>query len=678
MEVTATYDQRFKSGNHVGAAKPTQVVKVRRGKFVRDYRTFTFLDGSTEDFANIRGSFDSKPWAAKWEPLTAYKTVPNVMSVQLDRNFDNNGVKTAVITIENILYKAIVGAVGTYRAIARGELSPIFGFAAFGRPSGQMQQNMEWYGLLNESSQITVWQGYGDAQGKPFTGIIDDVDLTSHPDRITVTARGFSGATLTEQRVFGHVKDPRTKTPIVFADRLRADDIKKVGSGAHASGSTRGHPAINVLKKDTTYWQSEAENTANVTHYVEIRVPKGRYEDFYVHAQYPGLEMYVSVFITDKNLIGGATPQIDNVDVSPGWADVGNGDVPGAHGGVPWLKHWGTTSDDGTHHRIGHRIECGDDSIIRVSFRKLQFSPKSLKYHAAVRRFFAYNRHLKDEAKEKRWILIDDASDMVKMALRWAGYREWEVEKVGTRIVHNKVFHQSNFLIDLITYIRDQGDFIFYEADPTSHDESIGVPVFRRTRALNQPQRLPEVRDSDLLTGITAKQSRTALGWPIRARGKAVKKGERLGEDTTMRLTATYYPPWKFYKSAGIIKHFVHFDKALTSQSMVEMFTVLVAAQMALQYMTGQIEVPGNPSYLLSGTDFRTVELDDQISVIDRGTGLNTRMWIANESSMFEAGETTTWRTTLQGSFLDTAYMLGVIRDYLVVKAQADAENEDG
>jgi hypothetical protein len=679
VEVTATYDQRFKSGVHVGAARPTQTVKVRRGKFARAYREFTFLDGSTEDFANIRGSYDSTPWAPKWEPLTAYKTVPNVMSVQLDRNFDNNGIKTGVIVIENILYKALVGAAGTFRAIARGELSPVFGFAAFGRPTSSMQQNVEWYGLLQESSQITVWQGYGDEQGKSFTGLIDDVDMVSQPDRITITARSFAGPTLTEQRVFGHVKDPRLNNPIVFADRLRADDIKKVGSGARGSSETRGHPAVNVLKKDTTYWQSIGHASPPVTEYVEIRVPKGRYEDFYVQAEYAGMEMYVSFYLTDKNLLGGAVPQIDNVDAATGWADVGNGDVPGANGGVPWLKHWGTTTADGTHHRIGHRIECGDDSILRISFRKLQFSPKSLQYHAGVRRFFAYNRHLKDEAKKKRWILIDDASDMVKMALRWAGYREWEVEKVGTRIVHNKVFHQSSFLIDLITYIKDQGDFIFYESDPSSHDESIGVPVFRRTRALNAPQRLPEVRDSDLLTGVSAKQSRVPLGWPIRARGKAVKKGERLGEDTTMRITGTYYPPWKFANSANVIRHFVHFDKNLTTQAQVDMFCVLVAARMCLQYLTGQIELPGNPSYLKANpSDWRTVELDDQVSVIDTGTGLNTRLWIANESSMFETGQQTSWKTTLQGSFLDTAYMLGVIRDFLVVQAQAIAENEDG
>jgi hypothetical protein len=109
------------------------------------------------------------------------------------------------------------------------------------------------------------------------------------------------------------------------------------------------------------------------------------------------------------------------------------------------------------------------------------------------------------------------------------------------------------------------------------------------------------------------------------------------------------------------------------------MFCVLVAAQMCLQYLTGQIELPGNPSYLKANpSDWRTVELDDQVSVIDMGTGLNTRLWIANESSMFETGQQTSWKTTLQGSFLDTAYMLGVIRDFLVVQAQAIAENEDG
>jgi hypothetical protein len=49
----------------------------------------------------------------------------------------------------------------------------------------------------------------------------------------------------------------------------------------------------------------------------------------------------------------------------------------------------------------------------------------------------------------------------------------------------------------------------------------------------------------------------------------------------------------------------------------------MIAMQYQLQTFTGHIEIPGYPG----------VELDDQVGVIDEGTGANTRIWAADVQS---------------------------------------------
>jgi hypothetical protein len=110
--------------------------------------------------------------------------------------------------------------------------------------------------------------------------------------------------------------------------------------------------------------------------------------------------------------------------------------------------------------------------------------------------------------------------------------------------------------------VRADTGYVFYIGDPADGD-SRGVPVFRKNRALlDPPAALPEVRDSDLLTGIKVKISEEPLAWNIRVRGKETKRRSvrpRLGGDNTRRIMAYYKPPWtRAGRMAGVLKHVTH------------------------------------------------------------------------------------------------------------------------
>ena len=64
-----------------------------------------------------------------------------------------------------------------------------------------------------------------------------------------------------------------------------------------------------------------------------------------------------------------------------------------------------------------------------------------------------------------------------------------EVESLGARLDDPMVFHQSNFLIDIVNRAKEQGDYVFFIDAPTEADDSIGVPVFRHSAALTPAPR---------------------------------------------------------------------------------------------------------------------------------------------------------------------------------------------
>lgn len=695
--------------NHVGASKPGQFAMIRLGHFQRSYGPITMLDGDPldgRDLGTLPGG--KNPWHNRWVPGGDWVMLPNLSEVTLEKTFDGNGVPQATLQLQNVVYQAIVGVLGIYHAVQRGKLSPLRGFTMLLRTAQQWTEVNEWYELLRRSSQIVVFQGYGNEFAKTFTGLIDKVDMTSNPDRMTVTSRNFAGPLLTEQRLFGNVKDPTIQPPVTFADRDSTYDVEEVSGGAKASSSDlqAAHPARNVTLKGNAYWRSRGRADDDDTEWVQIRLKKGRYEDFYIRPLYAGMEVWVSVYDKDqqepKVTMGGhgSKPQIkakvDGAEVRDGWYDPvsggswwdlseaerdarvasGEGIVPGVeNGGIPFVKHWKSMDAKGAKFKLGHKFEVGSNSIIRVHFRNLHWVGSRQWFYAGVERLIAYKRKVKKVAKKNKWILVDDVSDVVKIVLMWAGFHEWEVESFGARIDKKKpwVFHQSDFLIDLINYVKQQGDYNFFMGDPTSHDLSLGVPIFRNSRVTAPtPADMIEVKDTDLLTGISVSIDHANRPASIRVRGKEPKKGVRgqrgakLGEDTTRRIMATYYPPWHrkenifdpdpghAFRDANVIRHVVHYDNLLSSKLECKVKAILIALQYSLQDHTGEVEVPGFPG----------IDLDELLSVVDEGTGANTRIWIAHVRSTFTSGPATKWVTQVGGSLLDVPDNLSMAVDF--------------
>lgn len=645
---------RWRTGKHLGPYKPTQVVKIQRGLMDHAYMPFRKLDGSTEDFGKIgASSHNHEPWQAFWRATGPWIDLPNVSQVNIEQGFDSNGVATATITVENILMKRVAAALGSYTAMKRGYLSPWLGFRAVGRPITTQQIN-EWYDVLNGGYRVKVWQGYGNVIEPEFTGLVDDTDIHVLPDTITITCRDF-GQLLTDQRVFGSVKAKEIRSPVVFATSQQADDTSPVSAGPVASTTDPGYPVNAITRNDSDYWRSAPHDT-DATEWVEIHLPRGRYETFYLDPQYAGMECWVSFYTK-----GNAT--VDGADHAEGWVG-GGGEVPGANGGHLSIRHIPNIGSGGLERQIGVSIVCGDDSVLRISFRNLPPGGDG-KRRAGVRRLIAYKRKRKAEVKTRKWVLVDDYTDIAKWVFMWAGFKEWEVEASGVKPAKPLVFHQGDFLVDILKHIQEQGNFVTFIRRPSAYDDSLGVPVLRRTRAIEPPTPgMVDIRDTTVLTGLETKFSKESLPYILRFRGAPADSGSGLGELTSKRFMASYLPPWSGTHStgrlSGVIKHQVHTDSTLQSDDECKMACILTAIQAALAAYTGNVQIPGLPG----------IDLDDQVGVIDRASGTNQRMWLASKNSSFVTGEQGSFTTTLAGSMIDTPDLQAIGRDYLRLLAK--------
>jgi hypothetical protein len=153
---------------------------------------------------------------------------------------------------------------------------------------------------------------------------------------------------------------------------------------------------------------------------------------------------------------------------------------------------------------------------------------------------------------------------------------------------------------------------------------------------------------------VQAKATDEPLGYIIRVRGKKdAKHGLALGAQKEKRVMAVYRPPWwATNKLARLIKHVTHDEWKLTTVSQCMVMCELIALQEALVAASAEVQIPGNPDF----------ELNTQVALVDTGSGLNTRLFIARRSSTFEsvAG---TWATTLGGALIDTDDIRGVVAD---------------
>ena len=656
--------ERWRTGRYLGGTSAQFYMTLRSGEFRRDYSDW--FGGDVKAFIPTH----SKPWQATWTPTGPWRDVPSLFEVNIEQSFDNNGIASATITIENIHMEAFGG--GTFHRLLRGYFSPMRGYAGSGRPP--VGEKNEWFDTLKRKSQVMIYGGYGDAGVPLFTGLINDVDLTSAPDRITVTARDF-GQVLTDQRLFGTVKDKALPDPITFkiGKRAELDDTFKVGGAARASSEEHDHPARYVCDGGATFnndsrWFSDGHDAPNVTEWVQIKIPRGRYLTFYLDPSFVNMEMYISVFVYDR--APGKPSQWNNVDVPQGWLNLGVGEVPGANGGFPYIKQ-ATAAGDGKYWTLGGQLECGDRSVLRISFRNLgehrNLRPgheHEVKYRAGVGRLFAVRREANQQLAKGKQILVEDLSDVVKVVLRWAGFKEWEVETVGNTELGDKnegwSFEYNASLMDVINKAQEATGYVFYIKPPEGL-EQIGIPVFRSARALDtafeQPGDVIEIRDTQLfredrlntaglLGAINARFTDDPLAMSIRVRGREATKeegGVTLGSDKVRKVQYQYRPPWTD-DMAGVIKHIVFQNPGLRTELECKIACLLIAVQAAMKSATATFEIPMYPFFLL----------DEKVAIVDTGTGLSTRVYIAQRSITLRSGEQRSARMTLAGALLDT------------------------
>lgn len=679
-DVSAQQITRWRSGQHVGENKPAQRVAVRRGRFRRRYAPW-----EGEDFSGIqiRGESDSAAWYASWEGMLSngdgtydfadWVDLENVLQVDITQDFDSNGIQRATITLENIFLveKAAHSPLsGVWHLLDRGHFSPFRGFQPPNQSKTTQTKNF-WYEKLFRNAQVMVWQGYGaDDIGVTFTGLIDDVDIKSKPDQIVLSLRDF-GQQFVDCRIFNFNKSPQIEDPVVFADSKRADDVTRVGAAGPSDCSSHeaGHPARFVTDSShSTRWIAAGYIDRTHTEWVQIRLPAGRYENFEFEAGIGGQEVFFAVHVRPQD--DGSPATLNGLPLtSPGWLNIDKGEVvdsqshplsgEGVGGRVPWFRHVGQTDVQRHTFSFGGTLRCGNGSEL-VAFCKRPQRDLDGRYFASVSRFRAVKRRLKAEAKKNKWILCDDVTDVVKCIFRWAGFKEWVVEKAGVRITDPVIFNRGNFMIDPITALAETIGFEFFMGDPTSED-SIGVPVFRANSALrtrNAPslitgraKKMLQVRDIDLLTGVEVKLSDQNLAYIIRVRGaraSAEHGGHLLGggdDGHTRRKMFVYRPPWTTQeRMGGQIKHEIVVNEQLKTQEDCEIACYLIAAAQALKSATALVQIPA----------MAFLELDDQIYLVDSSTGLATRLWIAQRSSTFKAGAEAEWSMSLGGALIDT------------------------
>lgn len=232
------------------------------------------------------------------------------------------------------------------------------------------------------------------------------------------------------------------------------------------------------------------------------------------------------------------------------------------------------------------------------------------------------------------------------------------MESTGVRLKRPVVFNRGTFLMDVIRKIAESVNYVFFMDDPTSDDDSIGIPTFRNPAVLYDYTPYLEFRDDQLLTDIKAKITDEPLAYVIRMRGRLATKDETagtgflIGGGSERRVKYTFYPPWSGPthfpggedRLAGILKHVVHQDPKFTSEEDCKWACWYTALHQALQSVTGNIKVPAHPALVL----------DQLVTVRDVGTGMRSRLWIAQRSVRFEAGQQAKWEMTLGGTWVDT------------------------
>lgn len=258
-----------------------------------------------------------------------------------------------------------------------------------------------------------------------------------------------------------------------------------------------------------------------------------------------------------------------------------------------------------------------------------------------------------------KWVVVKDVSGAVTTVLGWSGLTPNSVSKTGAPLKEPTQFGATEYLIDVIRKAQDVTGYTFFIGEP--HDQyPLGQPIFRRSRVTTVPTPVVELRDTDLLTGLSWQRSDEPLSGIIRVRGKPIAKlhgGRLLGGASgagVRRVMGVYRPPWHVHeRDARLIRHVVHVEPLYNTEQECMVAAIMIALQEALASVTATVEIPAHPA----------LQLDDIIAIRDNPGGLATRAWIAQKQSTFTAGRETTWKQTLGVALLDTPDVVEVVRD---------------
>jgi hypothetical protein len=662
--VSQTFRERWLNANQIGDIAPVGMVEIRRGCFKRfewNYRAF-----STSIWGDFPGALGKGFWYPEWQPLTDWQTLDAVSNIKLDQSFDNNGICTGTILMDNVALVPTTGAADLlYHVIEQGYYSPLRGFVGKGRPDPGIAKTAYFQQLPN--AQIRVRQGYGaDALVTTFLGLIDDIDTDSVPNQLTITARDFGGV-LSDELFFGYAKEKNVTPPVTFAPRSITENSRLVGSSAEASSDDGQHKPGAVLVDDSSGWRSRLHATSDETEWIEIHLPQGKYSNFYVEFAYEGMEGFIGIKPTKQRTPSGGKidPTVDGINITPNEWYNPNGDItPGStNGGWAYFDHIRSTPKGSLgpgrkwSFGDGRVFYVGDDTVLRLGFRNL--APVKGGYKAGVTQFKGNRRSFTGAAIGGKYITIDDVSDIVRICLRWAGFKTWEVEQTGVNLLEPYVADTSKSFMDVINVVKDMVGFTFFIAEPRDDDDDqdLGYPIFRNNRVFeNQTGKTEFIDDSLLLTDAKVKLSNQDDRGIIRCRGIAKKDGQTVGGDTVRRLMFTYVPPWAGGQSqnqAGVIKPLTHTDEKFTTLADCEWACYLIALQIGLGKYTAVLDLPCNPG----------IGLDTLQSVIDRVQGLNSRIYITNRTQEMQFGSKGYWTMELGGSLVDTPEVDDVVND---------------
>lgn len=681
VPISGLFYQRWRSRQQVGAARPVVKVSIRKGFFKRD-----FVPWPGNSFGEHAGGRQGLVWAPRWIPYTTYQDLPNVKEVQIEQSFDNNGIASLTIHMDNLNWKSALGVAGLFHQKQPGYFSPLYGVIPQGLPRSDMVAN-EWY-LEMPNSQILIQEGYGpDTMVKTFTGLIDDINPEGPPDQLILTARDFGGI-LADQKMYGWVKDPYVPSPVVFAPRGIAENRKRVGGGAKASSEQSGYPARFVVdsgsKGTASQWRSKPRTAPGSIDWIQIVLPAGKYSSIYIDPAFRGQQIYVGMFCRTRDGGGVRLPSRVLTDGSQGIVDLrpenGNMAAAGFSNGVPygWFNPHNSIvpATDGPNNdgpwpffmdlkldrvrpiSFGAELEVGANSVLRIGIRSDAATTVNgrRRYQSGLKTLKANKNELTAEAKAKRWIIISDASEIVMCCLRWAGFKDWEIESAGVELKQKYVVAKDKSLMDVIQDVKNQLGYTFFMAEPIQGDDlSIGNPIFRQTRVLNPYAQVDEVRDTDLLENVKVKWSNKQERTHIIVRGKLLKKGkggEKADGDPNYRASFHYTPPWAF-RNAAVLRHLVHYDPKYITKADCAVACYLISLQIALSICTAIVAIPGTPH----------IGLDTLVSLTDHGTGLYSRMYVSNKRRVMTIGEDTKYQMEIGGSIIDTPDMNILLAD---------------